>query len=398
MTMQAMFQRLIASALAGRDDVGLLQDLCEDLVAHGVPLLRAGIGAEYLHPTVEVRLMRWQRGQGAEVQGFDREPDGTPEDEDWLRSPFHQMLDEGRRFMRLSIEPATVERYSLFDQLAARGGRDYLAFRQPLGRAVAYGETDDVFVSFVSDRADGFSDADVALLTELQPLMVLAIGSVVNVGVGRNLLETYLGRDAAARVIAGNVVRGRTETMRAVIWYSDLHGFTKLTDTLPPAEIVALLNEYAEPVVEAVMAAGGEVLKFIGDGVLAIFSGPDALGSREAAIRAWEQACAATHKVSAARRARDVAITRPYLALHAGEVLYGNIGGRTRLDFTVLGPAVNEAARIAALCRSLDQDLIISDIFVERCGELRERMVGLGRYALRGVGKPQMLWTLDSQS
>jgi adenylate cyclase len=190
-------------------------------------------------------------------------------------------------------------------------------------------------------------------------------------------------------------VRGRAEASRKVIWHSDLRDFTRLTDTLPQSEILALLNDYAEPLVDAISREGGEVLKFVGDGILAIFGDREAEESCAAALRAWETAEAAIREISSAREARGAAVTQPYLALHAGEVLYGNFGSRERLDFTVLGSAVNEAARIAALCRSLDQRVIVSDTFADASGALRDRLVGLGRYALRGVGKPQMLWTID---
>ena len=144
---------------------------------------------------------------------------------------------------------------------------------------------------------------------------MLAVAAVGNVWIGRALLETYLGRDAAGRVLAGNIVRGRTETIRAVIWYSDLQGFTRLTDTLPSAEILALLNEYAEPLVEAITGEGGEVLKFMGDGVLAIFGGREPPDACAAALRAWERARAATAAVSARacrpRRRGDPALPRP---------------------------------------------------------------------------------------
>jgi adenylate cyclase len=276
------------------------------------------------------------------------------------------------------------------------GGTDYLAFRQPVGPDAVFGDGEEVFTSWVTDRPDGFHEAEIALLERLQPQLVLAVAAVANVSIGRVLLETYLGRDAARRVLAGNIVRGRTDTIRAVIWYSDLQGFTRLSDTLPRAEILALLNEYVEPVVEAVVGEGGEVLKFMGDGILAIFGGRPPPEACAGALRAWARADAATAAVSGRRLGRGAAVTKPYIALHEGEVLYGNFGGPTRLDFTVLGPAVNEAARIAALCRSLDQTLVISDAFAANCGAACSRLVGLGCFALRGVGRPQMLWTLDT--
>jgi adenylate cyclase len=260
---------------------------------------------------------------------------------------------------------------------------------------VALGNVREMFTSWVTDRPSGFRAEELALFERLQPHLVLAVGAVSNVWIARALLETYLGRDAAGRVLAGDIVRGRTQTTRKVIWYSDLRDFTRLTDRLPQAELLGLLNDYAEPLVEAITGEGGEVLKFIGDGILAIFGKREPEEACAAALRAWDQAQDAIELVSSARAARRAVISHPYLALHEGEVLYGNFGSRTRLDFTVLGPAVNEAARIAALCRSLDQTLIISEAFANTCGALRARLVGLGRYALRGVGRPQMLWTLD---
>ena len=388
-------ERLVAGALAGCRDDELFGTLCDDLAAEGVPLMRAALGTRFLHPTLEVRLLRWVRGRGLEAQAFERKPDGTPEDEEWLASPLYRLKLRQELILHRRIDAASIAEFPLFAEFAALGGKDYLGLRQPVGRDATFGEVDEVFTSWVTDRDSGFGEDDEALFARLQPQLVLAVAMVGNVWIGRALLETYLGRDAAGRVLAGNIVRGRAEIIRAVIWYSDLQGFTRLTDTLPSAEILALLNEYAEPLVEAITGEGGEVLKFMGDGVLAIFGGREPPDACAAALRAWERARGATDAVSARRAARGGAVTRPYLALHDGEVLYGNVGAPARLDFTVLGPAVNEAARIAALCRSLDQKLIVSDAFANACGAAREHLVGLGRFALRGVGRPQMLWTLD---
>jgi adenylate cyclase len=393
-----LVRRLVDAALAGRRDDQLFGLVCEDLLAHGVPILRAGMGAEFLHPALQVRLLRWICGRGVESETLGREPDDAPEDEVWLASPLYQLVKRQERMLRRRIDAVSIAEFPILAEFAAMGGVDYVAMRQPIGRGVAFGEVDQVFTSWVTDRASGFSDDEIALFERLQPHLVLAVGAVSNVWIARALLETYLGRDAARRVLAGNIVRGRAEPTRKVIWYSDLRGFTRLTDSLPQAEILALLNDYAEPVVDAITSEGGEVLKFMGDGILAIFGERKSDEACAAALRAWGQASAAALAISSARTARGAAITQPYLALHEGEVLYGNFGGRTRLDFTVLGPAVNEAARIAALCRSLDQTLIISDAFAKTCSNLRAQLIGLGRYALRGVGRPQMLWTLDSDA
>jgi adenylate cyclase len=391
----AILPRLIDSALDGRRDDELFGLVCDDLAARAMPILRGSISTEFLHPTLEFRVSRWVRGGGLESQTFARKPHGASDSEEWLRSPFYHLVMRQERTLRRRIDETSMAEFPVLTDFAAGGGTDYLALRQPIGSGVTIGKAREMFTSWVTDRPGGFRAEECALLQELQPYLVLAVGAVSNVWIARTLLETYLGRDAAERVLAGDIVRGRAETTRKVIWYSDLRDFTRLTDMLPQAEMLGLLDDYAEPVVDAITREGGEVLKFIGDGILAIFWSREPGAACTAALRAWDEAHAAIDAISRDRAARKAAITQPYLALHEGEVLYGNFGGRTRLDFTVLGPAVNEAARIAALCRSLDQSLIISEAFAEACSALSPRLVGLGRYALRGVGRPQMLWTLD---
>jgi adenylate cyclase len=393
----AILSPLVGAALAGRRDEELFGTVCDGLQAHGVPLLRARLGARFLHPTLAVRSLTWVRGRGAAGHSADRNPD-SPTSEEWLASPFYRLITRKETLLRRRIDAAGIAEFPVLADFAALGGVEYLAMRQPVGRDFAFGDVDEALSSWVTDRAGGFTDAEVALFEQLQPYLVLAVGAVGNVWIARALLETYLGRGAAQRVLAGNIVRGRAEATRKVIWYSDLRDFTRLTDTLPQEEMLALLNDYAEPLVDAITAAGGEVLKFIGDGILAIFGAPAAEAACAAALEAWTQAAAAIDAVSRMRADRGAPVTQVCLALHEGEVLYGNFGGRARLDFTVLGAAVNEAARIVALCRSLDQTLIVSDAFAETCGALRDRLVRLGRYALRGVGRPQMLWTLDAEA
>jgi adenylate cyclase len=207
--------------------------------------------------------------------------------------------------------------------------------------------------------------------------------------------ETYLGRDAGHRVLRGHIERGVAEKISAVLWFSDLQGFTRITDTAPPAQIIPLLNDYADAVVSALKAQGGEVLKFMGDGTLAIF---DAAAADDACRHALDAADDAIRRIAALnerRVAEGLPVSRLYLGLHVGDVFYGNIGSYERLDFTVVGPAVNETSRIAALCGSLDQHVLLSSAFAAAAGESRARLVSVGRYALRGVRRPQELYTLD---
>jgi adenylate cyclase len=207
------------------------------------------------------------------------------------------------------------------------------------------------------------------------------------------LMQTYLGRDAGQRVLAGRIVRGIADRIDATIWFSDLRGFTRITDTAPE-QVIPLLNDYADVIVSAIDEHGGDVLKLIGDGTLAIFTAADRERASSAALSA---AIAARHGIAALnyRRAADgLPVTDMYLGLHVGEVFYGNIGSRERLDFTVIGPAVNETSRIAAMCRSVDQPILVSSAFAN-VGDNRRRLVSVGRYALRGVAQAQELFTLD---
>jgi adenylate cyclase len=207
-------------------------------------------------------------------------------------------------------------------------------------------------------------------------------------------MKTYLGRDAARRVLSGRIMRGVADRIDTVIWFADLRGFTRITDSAPE-QVIPLLNDYADVIVSAIYAQGGDVLKLIGDGILAIFAAADRAHACAAALAA---ATAARNEVAALnrRRAHDgLPVTDMYLGLHVGEVFYGNVGSTERLDFTVVGPAVNEASRIAAMCRSVEQPMLVSGAFANVDG-MRGRLVSVGRYALRGVARPQELFTLDS--
>jgi adenylate cyclase len=380
--------------VAGSGLPQLLDAYCTALLDAGVPLVRAAVGAFLLHPVLDATLAIWRRGRG--VAADDTPRPAVRGQEAWRTSPFYQLMSEDTRVLRRRLGRGEgVSENAVLAGLAVQGATDYLALRMRLGAAATLGEGDDLYSSWVTDRPGGFAEDEVALIRELEPLASLLFAGALNTATATTLLATYLGADAAARVLGGAIERGRAETVEAVIWYSDLEGFTRLSDTLPRQELLGLLNGYAEILVDAIEAAGGQVLKFMGDGILATFSQPDACDACGAALEAWARARRLAAALSAERATAGLPATRPYLALHAGEVLYGNIGGRSRLDFTVLGPAVNEAARIASLCRQLDQQAVTSEAFAARCGPARERLVGLGRYALRGVARPQMLFTLD---
>jgi adenylate cyclase len=285
--------------------------------------------------------------------------------------------------------------FPLLDGFRDQGVTDYVAFAARVGESVRLGEGEGMVSSWTTDAPAGFSEEQVEMLAGIMPALTLAFMLRTTNRAARTLITTYLGRDAADRVLAGNIVRGRAQAIRAVVWFSDLIGFTRISDTVSPDVVLALLNDYAEAQVEEIEAHGGHVLKFMGDGILAIFPDDD---TRPACKRALDAAANLRRRIAALNERRQAAglpITDTHLALHVGELLYGNLGSPRRLDFTVLGSAVNEAARIESLCGSLEQTVIVSWAFAEAAGEARSLLVSLGRYAMKGIARPQELFTLD---
>jgi adenylate cyclase len=386
---------LVRRALAGMSGGELLEAFCVRLVAGGLPLLRAHAGTRLLDPTFEAHNFSWQRGAGIAIREFARR-DNIWNQTSWTASPFHHLQATGGQSLRRRIEPGgPADEFPVLRELQEQGATDYLAIRVPYAGPQQADDTMDLLTSWATDHPGGFSDAELALLGEVVPAFALAFAHARNALVMRNVLATYLGRDAARRVLAGNVVRGRAEHIEAAIWFSDLESFTRIADELPQDEVLILLNDYTACLVETIENHHGEVLKFIGDGILAIFRDDDPATACTQALDAAEAAQAAITSLNARRSEQALRTTTACVALHRGELLYGNFGGARRLDFTVLGPAVNEASRIEALCRSLDQRVIVSAAFAAAAGRGRERLVGLGRYAFKGVGRSQELFTLD---
>jgi adenylate cyclase len=240
---------------------------------------------------------------------------------------------------------------------------------------------------------DGFNNDQIAALQHLAPYLALAVKSVSLARMTGTLMETYLGRGAGQRVLGGRIVRGIAERIDAVIWFSDLRGFTRITDTAPE-QAIPLLNDYFDAIVSAIHGHGGDVVQLVGDGAFAIFTAEDRARGCGAALSAAIAAREGIVELNRRRVADGKPITDMYVGLHVGEVFYGNVGSRERLAFPVVGPAVNEASRIAAMCRSVDQPVLISSAFAD-VGDIKRRLVSVGRYALRGVARPQELFTLD---
>ncbi|HVT54346.1 MAG TPA: adenylate/guanylate cyclase domain-containing protein [Dongiaceae bacterium] len=384
---------LVQQSLRGADEGTLLQGVCDALVEGGMPLMRVMVGSGLLHPTIDSRVYLWRRGD--KVSGEDFIRDAT-DAEEWEHSPFKYLVESNANSMRRQLAgDYQVGEFPLLDRLKTEGGTDYFAMvTRNADPAVSYRIGHSVS-SWTMDRPGGYSDVDLVALERVALAFALGYQTRAMHGTIRTLLETYLGRGAAHRVMNGNIVRGQADTIDTVIWYSDLVQFTRIADEIERDQLLGLLNDYASPLVEAIEAHGGEVLKFIGDGILAIF--PDE-GQTDALSNALDAALSAEARVTALnekRREQGLRTTDFYLALHVGNLLFGNFGSSKRLDFTVLGPAVNEASRIGGMCRSLEQRVIVSSAFAEAAGPRRRDLVSLGRYALRGIGQPQELFTID---
>jgi adenylate cyclase len=306
------------------------------------------------------------------------------------------MLQTGESLLRRRVTADNEPQFPVLRDCRAAGMTDYVAIINRFAPEGIIGEMDCVYSSWVTVRTDGFTDADIAALTRAVLTLALAVNAAALARMTGTLMETYLGHDAGRRVLSGRIMRGIADRIDAVIWFSDLRGFTRITDS-SPKQIIPLLNNYADVIVSAIHTHGGDVLKLIGDGILAIFTATD---RAHACVAALAAALAARRKVAALKvqRARDgLPVTDMYLGLHVGEVFYGNIGSTERLDFTVVGPAVNETSRIAAMCRSVEQPMLVSEAFANVDG-MRDRLVSVGRYALRGVAQPQELSTLDASA
>ncbi|MCY1013646.1 adenylate/guanylate cyclase domain-containing protein [Nannocystis pusilla] len=381
--------------LAGVPELAVVQGVCDRLVAGGVPLSRMIVGVDTLHPLVGGRLYTWRRDVGIECVEITREA-SLPNAPLWVASPFHHLLAGNESLYRFRCPPADGRYpFAVLAELAATGITDYIACVHRLGDAVKMGELDCVYSSWGSDAPAGFTEADVALVAALGPFLAAAMLSCTVRQITRTVVETYLGGDAGGRVLRGAIARGVAERIRAVVWFSDLKGFTSMVDSTDAELVLPLLNDYADPQVEAIHAHGGTVLKFIGDGLLGMFPVGDS--TAEAASRALAAADAVfttLAEVSARRVAAGLPATGAYLALHLGDVFYGNIGGAARLDFTVIGPAVNEAARIGAMCRPLAQDVLVSQAFADALPAARTRLVALGSHRLRGVAQAQALYAV----
>ena len=389
-TMAGVEDWLLKDAL-GQDDLLLLyESFVWRLVASGMPLDRASLHVGTLHPQLFGFAWNWARADGLcdEVQV----EEAVLKTDAYRRNPIFRVIEYGESFRGRADDADTVARYPLMAELAKQGIVEYIAL--PLHAGGAYHNA----ATLATHREGGFTDEQHAALCRIGALFALHVERHIALRIAGNVLDTYLGAAAGRRVLHGSIRRGAGESIRAVIWVSDLRGFTDLADRLAPPDMIALLNAYFEQLAGAVIAHGGEVLKFIGDGLLAVFpfaAFADESSAAEASLAAAQDAMAAVDTMNAAPPESIAGIDgwRPLcsgIALHEGEVFFGNVGAPERLDFTVIGAAVNAASRIESLCKSLGRAILISEPVARRLGRPLEAM---GEHVLRGLAAPVAIFS-----
>ncbi len=371
---------LIDGARSAPQPVQVLAQLSERLVACGVPLWRVAVFVRTLHPQVMGRRFIWRPGTEVEVS---EAPFELLESADFLENPIAQVYATGRALRRKLADPDCAADFPVLEELRAEGITDYLA--SPLVF------TDDAIhaVTCTTRQPGGFTDAQIAGIEAIiTPLARVAETRALR-RMGSTLLDTYVGHDAGERILAGRIRRGDIEQIHAAIWLSDMRGFTALAESLQPPVLIDLLNRYFDCQVPPILEHGAEVLKFMGDGLLAIFT--IAGNETEVCKRALAAARRAQANIAALSDSAMPGL-RFGLALHIGDVLYGNIGSGNRLDFTCIGPAVNCAARIEKLTSQLGRTILASGEFARHCaGEFTP----LGEFRLAGFSAPQLVFGLE---
>jgi adenylate cyclase len=385
---------LVHQGLWRADVPTLLGGYCERLVAAGVPIWRGYLSALTLHPRVRGVGCSWRPNQGAQSELYIYRAQPS---EDYLVSPFAYMFERGLPSLRVPLAGDGPIEFPLLDRFRGEGATDYLAHVQSFGLDGAPDGETGLVASWTTDRQGGFSNRDLALLTQLLPRLALAVQARLGHEIAVNLLDTYVGPEAGRRILAGKIRRGQLDVIAAVILYADLRGFTGATDQNPRDETVETLNCYYDRLVPTIEEFGGQILKFMGDGLLATFplNGRPAAEVCERALSAAVKTLELTRILCNERAEANAMVLDLDIALHLGDVFYGNVGSADRLDFTVIGPAVNEASRIEVLCGQHQRNLLMSETFAKAATDSADRLVSIGRFALRGVGTAQSIYTLD---
>lgn len=358
-------------------------ELVDRMQAAGAPVWRLYLGLQTIHPQLRAMGVVWRRGEG--VSEVARRY-GIEFTSAYIGSPI-QAVRERRRMVRYRLDALTEKDHEVLHEVAVDGGTDYLAFPMPVSR----GEWPVMTIS--TDRVAGFSEADILKFS----MLVEHLGAVVEMHIGHRVtttvLDTYLGRETGERILRGLIRRGDGEEIRAVLWFSDLRNYTGLSEVLTSEQVLDILNFHFETLGRALAKHGGQILKFMGDGLLAIFPIREAMFVGDACAGALQAALDAQAEMDMMNSGREAAEQPPIrfgIGLHIGTVTYGNIGTEDRLDFTVIGPAVNRCARLQALTKEAGVSILASAAFHQSCPR---PLRSVGRFVIRGVDEKQEVFT-----
>ena len=352
------------------------QAFVDKLLSVGLPIARYTTGVPSLHPQVDSFSTVWEEGKGLRFRTYRRSPEQM---ESFRGSPIYIVYNESRVVRERLEGPAPPDEAPIVSELRDEGFTDYLAL------PIRFSDGSNKAITLATKRPGGFAEAEVATMESIRDLLAATIEIKYLRYTAKMLMDTYVGPQAGQRVLDGQIKRGMGETIRAAVWFCDLKGFTALSEKLSGADLIELLNDYFDVMTAAIEAEGGEILKFIGDAILAIFVPGDGGDDGEATRRALAAGQSAELAMAARNRAREgdgKAAIGYGIALHFGDVLYGNVGGENRLDFTVIGPAVNLASRIESLTREVDRALLVSEPFAALHGGAFE---ALGDFPLKGL-------------
>ena len=386
--LQRITNWLIDGARSSGTPSEMVAEVCEHLVEAGLPLWRFGIFIRTLHPEIFGRNFIWRQGQAVEIGTVDFDILETPE---FSRSPLRIVFEQGVE-VRCRVDDPDSKRFPFIDDMRAEGVTDYVAVPLPfLDRSIHA-------TSWTTRQPGGFSEDDIAAIRAIiAPLA--RVSEIISLRrTAEMLLDTYVGNRAGARILGGQIRRGHNDTMQAAIWLSDLRGFTALSDRLPAETVVEILNHYFDCQVTAIRGHGGEVLKFMGDGLLAVFPIDEYVGdASHVSARVLEAARESRTSVEAlAFPVGDVVERFRFgVALHVGNILYGNIGGGNRLDFTCIGPAVNLAARLEKIAGLLGRTVVASEGFANVC---RHDWRELGEFPIGGFSRAQRVYGLAEEA
>ncbi len=364
----------------------LLGRYAKCLAKAGLPLARVSLHIRQLHPQLAARSLVWDAETGTATElGHEH---SVRDESGYLASPVRIIFEGGPPIRRRIADPDCPADFPILKDFKDAGLTDYVM----LPIEVSGGDVHAI--SFATRAPAGFPDLDIAILEATLPAFAAILELQQLRRTARDLLSTYVGPNTGDLIFSGAIRRGDGEIIHAVVWYCDLRGFTALSECVPLPDVITILNKCFDRMAQPVVANGGEILKFIGDAILAIFpcdSGADAVcTAADAAIRAAEAAVAGISALNQELGDTGGPLVHCGAAIHVGEVMYGNVGAADRLDFTVIGPAVNLVTRMEPLCAQLDQTVVVSSNLAKAS---QREFRSLGHHAFKGIAKEEEVFT-----